>query len=72
MVTSLALGAPPDPPLSCSPLQPSPFEGKAAPDAASAKPSSPEPSAATEPLEPDRPGTPVPAIEVPEPMDTGE
>ncbi|NXW69814.1 PP1RA phosphatase, partial [Hirundo rustica] len=35
-----------------------------------AKPSSPEPAAA-EPMDTDRPGTPVPAIEVPEPMDTG-
>ncbi|NXO01281.1 PP1RA phosphatase, partial [Rhinopomastus cyanomelas] len=58
--------------LSPTASKPSPFEGKSTPDPSSAKPSSPEPSAAaSEPLEPDRPGTPVPAVEVPEPMDTG-
>lgn len=51
-------------------LQPSPFEGKPAPETSSTKPSSPEPSVASEPMEQDRPGTPVPAVEVPEPMET--
>ncbi|NXY51384.1 PP1RA phosphatase, partial [Ceuthmochares aereus] len=50
--------------------QPSPFEGKPPSEAASAKPSSPEPSTAAEPIETDRPGTPVPAVEVPEPVET--
>lgn len=50
--------------------QPSPFEGKPAPETSSAKPSSPEPTASSEPMETDRPGTPVPAVEVPEPMET--
>ncbi|NXK15203.1 PP1RA phosphatase, partial [Herpetotheres cachinnans] len=56
--------------LSPTAAKPSPFEGKPAPEASSAKPSSPEPSAASEPMETDRPGTPVPAVEVPEPMET--
>ncbi|KFU84459.1 Serine/threonine-protein phosphatase 1 regulatory subunit 10, partial [Chaetura pelagica] len=56
--------------LSPTAAKPSPFEGKAPPEAASTKPSSPEPNAATEPMETDRPGTPVPAVEVPEPMET--
>ncbi|XP_053908021.1 serine/threonine-protein phosphatase 1 regulatory subunit 10 isoform X2 [Cuculus canorus] len=49
--------------------QPSPFEGKPPTEATSAKPSSPEPSAAVEVMETERPGTPVPAVEVPEPME---
>ncbi|NXV92687.1 PP1RA phosphatase, partial [Calonectris borealis] len=56
--------------LSPTAAKPSPFEGKPAPEASSAKPSSPEPSAASEPMETDRPGTPVPAVEVPELMET--
>lgn len=52
------------------PPQPSPFEGKPAPETSSTKPSSPEPTASSEPMETDRPGTPVPAVEVPEPMET--
>ncbi|XP_055553855.1 serine/threonine-protein phosphatase 1 regulatory subunit 10 isoform X2 [Falco cherrug] len=56
--------------LSPTAAKPSPFEGKPAPEASSAKPSSPEPTAASEPMETDRPGTPVPAVEVPEPMET--
>ncbi|XP_074023119.1 LOW QUALITY PROTEIN: serine/threonine-protein phosphatase 1 regulatory subunit 10, partial [Numenius arquata] len=56
--------------LSPTAAKPSPFEGKPAPETSSVKPSSPEPSAASEPMEPDRPGTPVPAVEVPEPMET--
>uniref|UniRef100_A0A8V5GRC0 Serine/threonine-protein phosphatase 1 regulatory subunit 10 n=1 Tax=Melopsittacus undulatus TaxID=13146 RepID=A0A8V5GRC0_MELUD len=58
--------------LSPTAAKPSPFEGKAAPEATSTKPSSPEPSAASEPMDTDRPGTPVPAVEVPEPMETCE
>uniref|UniRef100_A0A8C3JEB3 Serine/threonine-protein phosphatase 1 regulatory subunit 10 n=1 Tax=Calidris pygmaea TaxID=425635 RepID=A0A8C3JEB3_9CHAR len=56
--------------LSPTAAKPSPFEGKPAPETSSVKPSSPEPSAASEPMETDRPGTPVPAVEVPEPMET--
>ncbi|XP_075594449.1 serine/threonine-protein phosphatase 1 regulatory subunit 10 isoform X2 [Balearica regulorum gibbericeps] len=56
--------------LSPTATKPSPFEGKPAPETSSAKPSSPEPTAASEPMETDRPGTPVPAVEVPEPMET--
>uniref|UniRef100_A0A8B9S4Q8 Protein phosphatase 1 regulatory subunit 10 n=1 Tax=Apteryx owenii TaxID=8824 RepID=A0A8B9S4Q8_APTOW len=56
--------------LSPTAAKPSPFEGKPAPEASAAKPSSPEPAAASEPMETDRPGTPVPAVEVPEPMET--
>nr|XP_013799194.1 PREDICTED: serine/threonine-protein phosphatase 1 regulatory subunit 10 [Apteryx mantelli mantelli] len=51
--------------LSPTAAKPSPFEGKPAPEASAAKPSSPEPAAASEPMETDRPGTPVPAVEVP-------
>ncbi|CAM5104972.1 unnamed protein product, partial [Natator depressus] len=46
------------------------FEGKPAPEAITAKPSSPEPATASKPMEVDRPGTPVPAVEVPELMET--
>ncbi|KAF1422318.1 Serine/threonine-protein phosphatase 1 regulatory subunit 10, partial [Spheniscus humboldti] len=56
--------------LSPTAAKPSPFEGKPAPETSSAKPSSPEPTVASEPMETDRPGTPVPAVEVPEPMET--
>uniref|UniRef100_A0A663F3V4 Serine/threonine-protein phosphatase 1 regulatory subunit 10 n=1 Tax=Aquila chrysaetos chrysaetos TaxID=223781 RepID=A0A663F3V4_AQUCH len=56
--------------LSPTAAKPSPFEGKPAPETSSAKPSSPEPTASSEPMETDRPGTPVPAVEVPEPMET--
>ncbi|XP_025916612.1 serine/threonine-protein phosphatase 1 regulatory subunit 10, partial [Apteryx rowi] len=56
--------------LSPTAAKPSPFEGKPVPEASAAKPSSPEPAATSEPMETDRPGTPVPAVEVPEPMET--
>lgn len=52
--------------------QPSPFEGKPAPETSAAKPSSPELNPAAEPMDADRPGTPVPAVEVPEPMETSK
>ncbi|XP_068280789.1 LOW QUALITY PROTEIN: serine/threonine-protein phosphatase 1 regulatory subunit 10-like [Nyctibius grandis] len=54
--------------LSPTATKPSPFEGKPPPEP---KPSSPEPSAAPEPADHERPGTPVPAVEVPEPLDVG-
>uniref|UniRef100_A0A8C3I0I6 Serine/threonine-protein phosphatase 1 regulatory subunit 10 n=1 Tax=Chrysemys picta bellii TaxID=8478 RepID=A0A8C3I0I6_CHRPI len=56
--------------LSPTAAKASPFEGKPAPEASTAKPSSPEPATASEPMEVDRPGTPVPAVEVPELMET--
>ncbi|XP_038227124.1 serine/threonine-protein phosphatase 1 regulatory subunit 10 isoform X1 [Dermochelys coriacea] len=56
--------------LSPTAAKSSPFEGKPAPEASAAKPSSPEPATASEPMEVDRPGTPVPAVEVPELMET--
>nr|XP_023969152.2 serine/threonine-protein phosphatase 1 regulatory subunit 10 [Chrysemys picta bellii] len=56
--------------LSPTAAKASPFEGKPAPEASAAKPSSPEPATASEPMEVDRPGTPVPAVEVPELMET--
>ncbi|KAM6472585.1 serine/threonine-protein phosphatase 1 regulatory subunit 10 isoform 2-T2 [Liasis olivaceus] len=56
--------------LSPTAAKPSPFEGKPAPETAAAKPSSPELNPASEPMDVDRPGTPVPAVEVPEPMET--
>ncbi|NWS64937.1 PP1RA phosphatase, partial [Chunga burmeisteri] len=56
--------------LSPTATKPSPFEGKPAPEASSTKPSSPEPTTASEPMETDRPGTPVPAVEVLESMET--
>ncbi|XP_029769894.1 serine/threonine-protein phosphatase 1 regulatory subunit 10-like, partial [Terrapene carolina triunguis] len=56
--------------LSPTAAKASPFEGKPAPEASAAKPSSPEPATASEPIEVDRPGTPVPAVEVPELMET--
>ncbi|XP_063997398.1 serine/threonine-protein phosphatase 1 regulatory subunit 10, partial [Pogoniulus pusillus] len=57
--------------LSPTAAKPSPFEGKPPAEASSTKPNSPEPSAASEPLESERPGTPVPAVEVAEPMEPG-
>ncbi|NXN15932.1 PP1RA phosphatase, partial [Indicator maculatus] len=57
--------------LSPTAAKPSPFEGKPPADASSTKANSPEPSAASEPLEAERPGTPVPAVEVAEPMEPG-
>ncbi|NXF92623.1 PP1RA phosphatase, partial [Eubucco bourcierii] len=57
--------------LSPTAAKPSPFEGKPPAEASSTKPNSPEPSAASEPLESERPGTPVPAVEVAEPMESG-
>ncbi|NXL89736.1 PP1RA phosphatase, partial [Alectura lathami] len=57
--------------LSPTATKPSPFEGKAAPEASTAKPLSPEPVSSSEPMELDRPGTPVPAVEVPELMEIG-
>ncbi|XP_026576534.1 serine/threonine-protein phosphatase 1 regulatory subunit 10 isoform X1 [Pseudonaja textilis] len=56
--------------LSPTAAKPSPFEGKPVPETAAAKPSSPELNPASEPMDVDRPGTPVPAVEVPEPMET--
>ncbi|XP_053902952.1 serine/threonine-protein phosphatase 1 regulatory subunit 10-like isoform X5 [Malaclemys terrapin pileata] len=56
--------------LSPTAAKASPFEGKPAPEASAAKPSSPEPATASELMEVDRPGTPVPAVEVPELMET--
>ncbi|CAO2609255.1 Serine/threonine-protein phosphatase 1 regulatory subunit 10 [Lemmus lemmus] len=49
--------------------QPSPFEGKTNTEPSTAKPSSPEPAPPAEPMDTDRPGTPVPPVEVPELMD---
>ncbi|XP_054833312.1 serine/threonine-protein phosphatase 1 regulatory subunit 10 isoform X2 [Eublepharis macularius] len=56
--------------LSPTAAKPSPFEGKPAPETSAAKPSSPELNPASESMDVDRPGTPVPAVEVPEPMET--
>nr|XP_033772807.1 serine/threonine-protein phosphatase 1 regulatory subunit 10 [Geotrypetes seraphini]XP_033772808.1 serine/threonine-protein phosphatase 1 regulatory subunit 10 [Geotrypetes seraphini] len=47
----------------------SPFEVKTSTDGGTPKPPSPEPAPSAEPLELDRPSTPVPAIEVAEPME---
>ncbi|XP_061875676.1 LOW QUALITY PROTEIN: serine/threonine-protein phosphatase 1 regulatory subunit 10 [Colius striatus] len=55
--------------LSPTATKPSPFEGKAAPEPGCPKASSPEPAAASEPPESERPGTPVPPVEVLEPSD---
>uniref|UniRef100_A0ABK0L786 Serine/threonine-protein phosphatase 1 regulatory subunit 10 n=1 Tax=Rattus norvegicus TaxID=10116 RepID=A0ABK0L786_RAT len=55
--------------LSPTAAKPSPFEGKTSTEPSTAKPSSPEPAAPAEPMDTDRPGTPVPAVEVPELMD---
>uniref|UniRef100_A0ACB8EGB2 Uncharacterized protein n=1 Tax=Sphaerodactylus townsendi TaxID=933632 RepID=A0ACB8EGB2_9SAUR len=57
--------------LSPTATKPSPFEGKPVPETSTPKPSSPELNPASEPMDTDRPGTPVPAVEVPEPMETG-
>ncbi|XP_062978334.1 serine/threonine-protein phosphatase 1 regulatory subunit 10 isoform X2 [Elgaria multicarinata webbii] len=56
--------------LSPTAAKPSPFEGKPAPETSAAKPSSPELAPASETMDTDRPGTPVPAVEVPELMET--
>ncbi|KAL7986309.1 hypothetical protein Chor_011475 [Crotalus horridus] len=56
--------------LSPTAAKPSPFEGKPVPETVAAKPPSPELNPASEPMDVDRPGTPVPAVEVPEPMET--
>ncbi|XP_071656996.1 serine/threonine-protein phosphatase 1 regulatory subunit 10 isoform X2 [Patagioenas fasciata] len=56
--------------LSPTATKPSPFEGKSVPEASAPKPASPEPSA-PEATDSERPGTPVPPVEVLEPMDTG-
>uniref|UniRef100_A0A8C2MP19 Serine/threonine-protein phosphatase 1 regulatory subunit 10 n=1 Tax=Cricetulus griseus TaxID=10029 RepID=A0A8C2MP19_CRIGR len=56
--------------LSPTAAKPSPFEGKTSTEPSSAKPSSPEPTPPAEPMDTDRPGTPVPPVEVPELMDT--
>nr|XP_014353691.1 PREDICTED: serine/threonine-protein phosphatase 1 regulatory subunit 10 [Latimeria chalumnae] len=52
--------------------KPSPFEGKTSTEPVTTKPLSPESSTVTmtEPIEIERPGTPVPAEEVSEPMET--
>lgn len=57
--------------LSPTATKPSPFEGKSVSESNATKPSSPEPNAASEAMESERPGTPVPAVEVPEPMEIG-
>ncbi|XP_060615340.2 serine/threonine-protein phosphatase 1 regulatory subunit 10 isoform X2 [Anolis sagrei] len=56
--------------LSPTAAKPSPFEGKPVPETSAAKPSSPEVAPASEATDVERPGTPVPAVEVPEPMET--
>ncbi|CAO2609256.1 Serine/threonine-protein phosphatase 1 regulatory subunit 10 [Lemmus lemmus] len=55
--------------LSPTAAKPSPFEGKTNTEPSTAKPSSPEPAPPAEPMDTDRPGTPVPPVEVPELMD---
>ncbi|EDL23259.1 mCG132412 [Mus musculus] len=55
--------------LSPTAAKPSPFEGKTSTEQSTAKPSSPEPAPPAEPMDTDRPGTPVPPVEVPELMD---
>ncbi|XP_055452999.1 serine/threonine-protein phosphatase 1 regulatory subunit 10 [Psammomys obesus] len=55
--------------LSPTAAKPSPFEGKTSTEPSAAKPSSPEPAPPAEPMDTDRPGTPVPPVEVPELMD---
>uniref|UniRef100_A0A8C6HBA5 Serine/threonine-protein phosphatase 1 regulatory subunit 10 n=1 Tax=Mus spicilegus TaxID=10103 RepID=A0A8C6HBA5_MUSSI len=55
--------------LSPTAAKPSPFEGKTSTEPSTAKPSSPEPAPPAEPMDTDRPGTPVPPVEVPELMD---
>ncbi|KAH0630404.1 hypothetical protein JD844_013406 [Phrynosoma platyrhinos] len=49
--------------LSPTAAKPSPFEGKPVAETSAAKPSSPELTPASEPMDVDRPGTPVPAVE---------
>uniref|UniRef100_A0A452V0R8 Serine/threonine-protein phosphatase 1 regulatory subunit 10 n=1 Tax=Ursus maritimus TaxID=29073 RepID=A0A452V0R8_URSMA len=56
--------------LSPTAAKPSPFEGKTSTEPSTAKPSSPEPAPPCEAMDTDRPGTPVPPVEVPELMDT--
>nr|XP_055186024.1 serine/threonine-protein phosphatase 1 regulatory subunit 10 [Nyctereutes procyonoides]XP_055186025.1 serine/threonine-protein phosphatase 1 regulatory subunit 10 [Nyctereutes procyonoides]XP_055186026.1 serine/threonine-protein phosphatase 1 regulatory subunit 10 [Nyctereutes procyonoides] len=56
--------------LSPTAAKPSPFEGKTSTEPSTAKPSSPEPAPTCEAMDTDRPGTPVPPVEVPELMDT--
>ncbi|XP_035305613.1 serine/threonine-protein phosphatase 1 regulatory subunit 10-like isoform X2 [Cricetulus griseus] len=56
--------------LSPTAAKPSPFEGKTSTEPSSAKPSSPEPAPPAEPLDTDRPCTPVLSVEVSELMDT--
>ncbi|XP_039374857.1 serine/threonine-protein phosphatase 1 regulatory subunit 10-like [Mauremys reevesii] len=56
--------------LSPTAVKASPFEGKLVPEASAVKPSSPEPGTASKPVEVDQPSTPVPAVEVPELMET--
>uniref|UniRef100_A0A8D2D3I4 Serine/threonine-protein phosphatase 1 regulatory subunit 10 n=1 Tax=Sciurus vulgaris TaxID=55149 RepID=A0A8D2D3I4_SCIVU len=55
--------------LSPTAAKPSPFEGKTSTEPSAAKPS-PEPAPPAETMDIDRPGTPVPPVEVPELMDT--
>ncbi|XP_019467116.1 serine/threonine-protein phosphatase 1 regulatory subunit 10-like, partial [Meleagris gallopavo] len=57
--------------LSPTATKPSPFEGKSVSESNPSKPSSPEPNSGSDGMESDRPGTPVPAVEVPEPMEIG-
>ncbi|XP_032997450.1 serine/threonine-protein phosphatase 1 regulatory subunit 10 isoform X2 [Lacerta agilis] len=56
--------------LSPTAAKSSPFEGKPVQEMSATKPASPELAPASEPMDVDRPGTPVPAVEVPEPMET--
>nr|XP_034963135.1 serine/threonine-protein phosphatase 1 regulatory subunit 10 isoform X2 [Zootoca vivipara] len=56
--------------LSPTAAKSSPFEGKPVQEMSTTKPASPELTPASEPMDVDRPGTPVPAVEVPEPMET--
>ncbi|XP_010726072.1 serine/threonine-protein phosphatase 1 regulatory subunit 10 [Meleagris gallopavo] len=58
--------------LSPTATKPSPFEGKSVSESNPSKPSSPEPNSGSDGMESDRPGTPVPAVEVPEPMEIGK
>ncbi|KAJ1147102.1 hypothetical protein NDU88_013349 [Pleurodeles waltl] len=56
-------------PTSPTSNKPGPFEMKGTPEASEPKPPSPEPVPAAEAMEVERPSTPVPAEEVPEPME---
>ncbi|XP_066437659.1 serine/threonine-protein phosphatase 1 regulatory subunit 10 [Eleutherodactylus coqui] len=49
--------------------KPSPFDSKSQGDATVSKPPSPDPEPPAEGMDVERPGTPVPAVELPEPME---